>query len=197
MAGRLLSRNQNPLFFEQEAPYIEIEGAFDTPLPEGVFPVVLCVTAAEIKALLSAASLGAIILEGSDAATLAPLYTALNTLDAPLCIDTGDACEDDIYADGVLALADGVLANVLEGGAFTALGYEIEEEGSIEGETELPLIAVAFVAVAAAFVVGLSLGGVAIGSVAVAAGETVELLISTGAASGTPIQFAAVAALAA
>lgn len=196
MAGRLLSRNQNPLFFEQEAPYIEIEGAFNTPMPDGVFPVVLCVTAAEIKALLSAASLGAIILEGSDAATLAPLYTALNTLDAPLCIEAG-ACEDDIYADSILALADGVLANVLEGGSFTALGYEIEEEGSIEGETELPLIAVAFVAVTAAFVVGLFLGGVAIGSVAVAAGETVELLIATGAAAGSPIQFAAVAALAA
>lgn len=192
MAGRLLSNNRNPLFYDTEGPYVDILGPSSTTLPDGEFPLILCTTAAEIKRLMSAASVGAAILYGSDQETLAPLYTALNTIEAPLCGPVSE-CDDDIWSDDILALADGVLINALEGGQMVALGYEIEEEGEIAAETELPLVALAFVAVGAAFLLAIALGGVALGTVAVAAGETVELLILTGASEGFPVAIAAAA----
>ncbi len=193
MAGRLLSRNRNPLFYDHEGPYVDVLGPLDAPMPEGEFALILCVTQPQVTRLLSAAAVGAAILYGSDQETLAPLYTALNTQDAPLCGPEGGDCDDDVWDDVVLALADGVLENVLSGGQMTALGYEIEEEGELEAETELPLIAIAFVAIGAAFVLSLALGLVTIGSVAVAAGETVELLILTGASAGNPVSLTALA----
>lgn len=194
----LLTRNRSPLFTaDADAAHVEIAGSVGSVMPAGEFALVLCVTEAQVTRLLSAASLGADLLYGHDAETVAPLLSALNTIDAPLCLPESDCDDgDDIWEDTILQLADGVLANILSGGQVRAIGYEIEEEGSIETETELPLIAVAFVGLAAAFVVTLILGGVTIGAVAVAAGETVELLIATGASAGNIIPFVALAAAA-
>ncbi len=194
----LLTRDRSPLFeADYNAAYVAIAGDVGGAMPDGEFALVLCVNAAQVTRLLSAASLGADLLYGHDAETVAPLLSALNTIDAPLCLPESECDDDDdIWSDVILELADGVLANVLEGGRIRAIGYEIEEEGSVEVETELPLIAVAFVAVAAAFVLTLVLGGLTIGTVAVAAGETVELLIATGASAGNIIPFVALAAAA-
>lgn len=191
--SQLLSKNRNPRFSEVEGPAVSIAGPIDTPMPGGIFPLVLCVTAEQVTRLLSAASLGAVLLDGSDAETMAPLYDALNNLDAPACLPEGENCEDDIWADAVEALADGIIINTLEGGAIQALGYEIESEGSIEAETILPLIGLAFLAVGAAFVVSILVGGVAAGSVALAAGEAVEILVLTGATEAAPVAVTALA----
>lgn len=195
--ARLLSRNRNPLYAEFEGPAVSIAGPIDTPMPEGIFPLILCVTADQVTRLLSAASLGAVLLYESDAETMAPLYDALNNQAAPLCGPEGDSCEDDIWADAVAALADGVLVNTLEGGTMQALGYEIEEEGELEAQTVLPLVALSFVALGAAYVVALALGGIALGSVAIAAGEAAEIIIFTGASESAPAIITAIAALAA
>lgn len=191
--SQLLSKNRNPRYAEFEGPAVSIAGPIDTPMPGGIFPLVLCVTAEQVTRLLSAASLGAVLLDGSDAETMAPLYDALNNLDAPACLPEGENCEDDIWADALMGLADGVLVNTLEGGVFQALGLEIESEGSIEAETILPLIGLAFLAVGAAFVVSILVGGVAVGSVALAAGEAVEILVLTGATEAAPVAVTALA----
>lgn len=193
--ARLLSKNRNPLYAEFEGPAVSIAGPIDTPMPEGIFPLILCVTAEQVTRLLSAASLGAVLLDGSDAETMAPLYDALNNLDAPACLP--DSCEDDIWADAVEALADGVLVNTLEGGAMQALGYEIEAEGTIEAATALPLIALSFLALGAAYVVSIALGGLPLGAVTVAAGEAAEIILFTGASEAAPAVITAIAALAA
>lgn len=195
--ARLLSKNRNPLYAEFEGPAVSIAGPIDTPMPDGIFPLILCVTAEQVTRLMSAAGLGAVLLYESDAETMAPLYDALNNLDAPACLPEGDSCEDDIWADAIAAMADGVLVNTLEGGAMQALGYEIEAEGTIEAATALPLIALSFLALGAAYVVSIALGGLPLGAVTVAAGEAAEIILFTGASEAAPAVITAIAALAA
>lgn len=129
------------------------------------------------------------------AASAATWRNALELLDFNPC---EDGCEDeDTLADDLLALADGVLSMTQTGGIIKAIGYAIEQAGEFIFGTALPVIGLTFLAIGAAYVVTLLLGGVAIGTVAVAAGETVEILLTTGAAASNIVEFAAVVALAA
>ncbi len=109
-----------------------------------------------------------------------------------------DECdEDDTWADELAALADGVIGGTMVGGAIRAIGYAIDDIGELIVETALPLIGITLLGLGAAYVVTLLLGGVTIGTVAVAAGETVEVLVQTGATVSNIIEFAAQVALAA
>lgn len=167
---------------------MNVYGAF-TPMPEGVFPVVLCVEASDITRLLSAASVGAAILYGEDITTLAPLYTALNWIDEPQCItaDCEELENEDILADSLGALADGVRVNTILNGEMRALGVALDEAAEVITETLLPLIGITLLGIAAAAVI-ITVGGIPLAPVAIAAGETVELIIATGALeSAVPI----------
>lgn len=113
------------------------------------------------------------------------------------CEQENDCDEDDTWADELAALADGIIGNTFSGGAQRAIGYAIDEAGSIIVDTVLPLIGITLVGIGAAYVVTLVLGGLTIGTVAVAAAETVEVLIATGASASNIVEFAAIAALAA
>lgn len=151
-------------------------------MPAGEFPVVLCVTADQVTRLLSAASVGAAILYGEDMTTLAPLYTALNWIDEPQCItaDCDELENEDILADSLAALADGVRINTILNGEIRALGVALDETAEVITETLLPLIGITLLGIAAAAVI-ITVGGIPLAPVAVAAGETVELIIATGA----------------
>lgn len=82
------------------------------------------------------------------------------------------------------------------GGLVKAIGYVIEEAGEFIVNTALPLIGLTLLAVGAAYAVSIIIGGVTIGSVVVGAAETVELIVSTGAAANI-VEFTMIAALAA
>lgn len=104
--------------------------------------------------------------------------------------------EEDTYADEYEALADGVMSMSQSGGLVKAIGYVIEEAGEFIVNTALPLIGLTLLAVGAAYAVSIIIGGVTIGSVVVGAAETVELIVSTGAAANI-VEFTMIAALAA
>lgn len=134
--------------------------------------------------------------EGRQAAEYIRQYIHMAEWD--VACESEDECdEDDTWADELAALADGVIGMGMVGGAIRAIGYAIEDVGELVVNTILPIVGVTFLAVGAAYVVTLLLGGLAIGTVAVAAGEVVEVVISTGASASNIIEFAAAVALAA
>lgn len=105
--------------------------------------------------------------------------------------------EDDVWQDDIMSLADGIISNSFAGGVQRAIGYAIDDVGHIITETVLPLIGITLVAIGVAYVATIVLAGVTIGTVAVAAAETVELVIATGASATNIVEFAAYVALAA
>lgn len=139
---------------------------------------------------------------GTPAATDAAAYWR-QLLEDSLVFKESDACcdetdDDDILEDSLAELADGVLSNTLIGGAVRAIGYAIDDLGRIITETVLPVIGITLLGLAVASVASIIIGGVTVGTVAVAAGETVEVLVATGAAEGAAkiIELVALAAAA-
>lgn len=120
---------------------------------------------------------------------------ALEYLDFEEC---SDGCEDeDTVADDLADLADGILSMTQAGGIIKAIGYAIEQAGEFIFNTALPVIGLTFLAIGAAYVITLVVGAITVGTVAVAAGETVEILLTTGAAASNIIEFVATVAIAA
>lgn len=115
------------------------------------------------------------------------------------CESDDNRCEDeDILEDVYQAMMDGVLSNTLIGGVTKAIGYALDEAGRVITETVLPVIGLTLVGLAVGALAAVIVGGVTIGTVAVAAGETVEILVATGAtvAESKIIELVALAAAA-
>lgn len=115
------------------------------------------------------------------------------------CASDERNCEDeDILEDAYQAMMDGLLGNTLIGGAVKAIGYALDEAGRVITETVLPVIGLTLVGLAVGALAAVVVGGVTIGTVAVAAGETVEILVATGAtvAESKIIELVALAAAA-
>lgn len=88
--------------------------------------------------------------------------------------------EEDTLADDFADLIDGVISQFQEGGIIRAIGYVINELGSIVVETALRYVAVTVIGTALGGVVSILIGGVVLDTVAVAGGEVVELIFDSG-----------------
>ncbi len=121
---------------------------------------------------------------------------ALEYLDFTPCEECEEE-EEDTYADELGLLADGILSMSQTGGLIKAVGYVMETAGEFIVNTVLPVVGLTLLAIGAAYVVSIVIGGLTIGAVAVAAGEAVEILVTTGAAASNIVEFTAIIALAA
>jgi len=114
------------------------------------------------------------------------------------CEECDECDEDDTLQDSIQALADGIMSNTVIGGAVRAVGTALDDLGKIVTETLLPIVGLTVLGLAAAAAFSVLVGGVAVATIPVAAGEVVEVLISTGATAAAPkiIEFVALAAVA-
>lgn len=114
------------------------------------------------------------------------------------CEECDDDDDEDTLQDAYEALMDGVLENTIIGGITRAIGTALEDAGRIITETILPVVGITLVGLAVGALAAVIVGGVTVGTVAVAAGETVEILVATGAsvAESKIIELVALAAAA-
>lgn len=114
------------------------------------------------------------------------------------CEECQDCDEDDVLEDTIAQLANGVLSNTITGGVTRAIGVALDDLGKLITETILPVVGITLFGLAVASIAAVVVGGVTVGTVAVAAGETVEILVATGAsvAESKIIELVALAAAA-
>jgi len=160
-------------------------------LPEGEFLLPLCVTQERLQELLNALKLAEIYAESLEPMQKWDVLEALAHIDDPTQANCYPPCnnDEDTLSDNPLDFLDGIINGYQTGGISEAIGYIMDEFGSIIVETALRVVAVTVIGYAVGGIVSIFVGGTLTATVAVGANETVEAMVAVGDAVTNIIQF--------
>jgi len=147
-------------------------------MPSGEFLLPVCTNRERLQETLNALKI-AEIYGGNEPNAKWDILEALAFVQNPELSPCFPSCNnEDTLADDIFNLVDGVIETFQEGGLIEALGYLIQETGSIVVETVKKIVSITVIGVAVGGLLSIIVGGISYGTVAIGAGEVVETIIS-------------------
>lgn len=147
--------------------------------PSGEFLLPVCTSRERLQELLNALKVaeiyGGIEYPTAKWDVLEALAFLDNPKDAP-CFPSDS--EEDTILDDLFQLADGVITSFQEGGVVEALGYLIQETGTIVLNTVKKVVSITVLGLGVACLVSVFVGGIPYGVVSVGVGEAIETIIA-------------------